>query len=104
MSDQSHPTAPAAQPLIQPDSRRNVIGAVILLGLVVLGSGMLHFTYGGNIGCHVIIKDEWAMHDTFVNMEELESMSMFEAMLDGHKGLIRALIREEIIENPFEDY
>ena len=93
---------PDRQPLVKPDSRRNVIAGVVLLGLVILGSGMMHFTYGGNIGCHVLVKEEWSLHDTFVDMEEIENMSVFEALASGHKGVIRALIRDEIIRNPLE--
>tara|TARA_R110002096_G_scaffold433887_1_gene653673 strand:- start:13225 stop:13521 length:297 start_codon:yes stop_codon:yes gene_type:complete len=93
---------PPREPLVKPDSRRNIIAAVVLLGLVVFGSGLMHVTYGGTIGCHVLVKEEWSLHDTFVDMEEIENMSVFEALASGHKGVIRALIRDEIIRNPLE--
>ena len=99
----NEPVNPAAKPaLIQPDSTRNIIGALVLVALIVVGSGLVHFLYGGQAGCSVIAKEDWALHDTFVNMDEIESMSFFEAVADGHRSLLRALVRSEVIRNPLD--
>lgn len=84
------------------NAQRNAIGAIALTAILVIGAGMLHFTYGGNIGFHVLEKEDWSLHDTFVDMEVIENMSVIEALASGHKGVLRALIRDGIIENPLD--
>jgi hypothetical protein len=71
--------------------------AAILLGAVFLISmalGFVHVVYGGGIGLTVVTKEEWELHDTFVDWSEIEEMNLFEIAGSGHKGVVRALLRE----------
>lgn len=71
--------------------------AAIVLGILVAGTlamGFLHVVYGGGIGFTVVAKEEWELHDTFVDWSEIERMNLFEIAGSGHKGVVRALLRE----------
>ncbi len=68
----------------------------VLLGILVAGAimlGFLHVVHGGNIGFVVVGKDEWGLHDTFVDWGEIEEMSLLEVAGSGHAGVVRALVR-----------
>ncbi len=72
-----------------------------LLGIVLfVGSGFFHCVHGGQVGCTVIRKDEWAVKDTFVDMDEVGRRSILEMIGEGRAPLLRALIREGIVQLP----
>lgn len=68
-----------------------VLGAVFLMSMAL---GFVHVVHGGGIGFTVVSKEEWELHDTFVDWSEIEQMSLFEIAGSGHKGVVRALLRE----------
>jgi hypothetical protein len=71
--------------------------AAIVLGVLVTGTlamGFVHIVHGGGIGFTVVAKEEWELHDTFVDWSEIEKMNLFEIAGSGHKGVVRALLRE----------
>ena len=71
--------------------------AAIVLGVLVAGTlamGFVHVVHGGGIGLAVVTKEDWELHDTFVDWSEIEGMNLFEIAGSGHKGVVRALLRE----------
>lgn len=80
-------------------TRRNIIGSVILAGVLVFGSGFFHCVHGGEISfVKVIPKEEWGFYDQFVDLDEIIGTPLITQV--GRARTIRALIRAELIERP----
>jgi hypothetical protein len=77
-------------------ARRWKIAAIVLgaVFVVAMALGFVHVVHGGGIGLAVVTKEEWELHDTFVDWSEIEGMNLFEIAGSGHKGVVRALLRE----------
>lgn len=79
---------------------RTALAGAFLVATALVASGFFHFIHGGQIGCAVLPKEEWGVHDTVVDFGELEQMSWLQVMGEGHVGVARALIRDGYIDPP----
>lgn len=80
-------------------TRRNIVGAVALAGVLVVGSGFFHCVHGADISVVKLVpKEDWGFYDQFVDLDEIIGTPLITQV--GRARTIRALIRAELIQPP----
>lgn len=70
--------------------------AIVSVFAIVIG-GFVHLVHGGGVFPRVILKEEWTLNETFIDMDDYVGHSAIEIVARGDTMAARALVREGLL-------